>query len=219
MTEVEWFACEQFGDEMSSAAIASPQWSFRKETLFCAACCRRVLAVLPDERGAQLLDEFEAAALGPTMNPAVDYTRPLARYVAHALADPRTTADERSLIALGTVARGYISQAAESCAFALAKQTHPPQPSQEEMRIQAAMIRDIVGNPFRPVAFQPQWRTDTVVALARQIDASRDFSAVPILADALQDAGCDNADILTHCRAPVLHVRGCWVVDLVLGNE
>ena len=48
---------------------------------------------------------------------------------------------------------------------------------------------------------------------------SRDFSAMPILADALQDAGCDNDDILNHCRDPVRHVRGCWVVDLVLGKE
>jgi hypothetical protein len=48
---------------------------------------------------------------------------------------------------------------------------------------------------------------------------ARDFSAMPILADALQDAGCDNDDILDHCRGPGPHVRGCWVVDLVLGEE
>ena len=54
---------------------------------------------------------------------------------------------------------------------------------------------------------------------AQQMYESRDFSAMPILADALQDAGCDNADILDHCRGPGPHVRGCWVVDLVLGKE
>ena len=48
---------------------------------------------------------------------------------------------------------------------------------------------------------------------------SHDFSAMPILADALQDAGCDNDDILAHCRNSTTHVRGCWVVDLVLGKE
>jgi len=83
----------------------------------------------------------------------------------------------------------------------------------------APLIRDIFGNPFRPVAFSPDWRTSTAVAIARQMYDSRDFSAMPILADALQDAGCDNADILDHCRGPVPHVRGCWVVDLVLGKE
>ena len=57
------------------------------------------------------------------------------------------------------------------------------------------------------------------VTLARQMYESLDFGAMPILADALQDAGCDSADILNHCRGPGPHVRGCWVVDLVLGKE
>jgi hypothetical protein len=63
-------------------------------------------------------------------------------------------------------------------------------------------LRDIFGNPFRPVTFSPEWHTDTAVALARQMYEARDFSAMPILADALQDAGCDNEDILSHCRGP-----------------
>jgi hypothetical protein len=81
------------------------------------------------------------------------------------------------------------------------------------------LVRDIFGNPFHPVTFPSEWRTDTAVTLARQMYESRDFSAMPILADALQDAGCDNEDILNHCRQPGPHVRGCWVVDLVLGME
>jgi hypothetical protein len=85
--------------------------------------------------------------------------------------------------------------------------------------VQSALLRDIFGNPFRPVAFDPAWRTSTAVALAEQMYDSRDFGAMPILADALQDAGCDSEDILNHCRAPGDHVRGCWVVDLVLGKE
>ena len=84
----------------------------------------------------------------------------------------------------------------------------------------AAFVREIFGNPFRPVVFSPSWRTSTVLALAAQMYESRDFSAMPILADALQDAGCDNEDVLSHCRdAGAPHVRGCWVVDLVLGKE
>ena len=80
-------------------------------------------------------------------------------------------------------------------------------------------MRDIVGNPFRPVVFAPEWRTDTAVTLARQMYESREFSAMPILADALQDAGCNSDDILTHCRDTSLtHVRGCWVTDLVLSK-
>ena len=81
-------------------------------------------------------------------------------------------------------------------------------------------FRDIFGNPFRPITFSPSWRTDTAVALARQMYDSRDFGAMPILADALQDAGCGSEDVLGHCRdATAPHTRGCWVVDLVLGKE
>lgn len=78
---------------------------------------------------------------------------------------------------------------------------------------------DVFGHVFRDATFDPSWRTSTVHALARQMYQTRDFSPMPILADALQDAGCDNDDILDHCRGPGPHVRGCWVVDLVLGKS
>ncbi|MCE9561749.1 MAG: hypothetical protein K8U57_06800 [Planctomycetes bacterium] len=75
------------------------------------------------------------------------------------------------------------------------------------------------GNPFRPVVAEPAWLTSDVVALAQGIYANRDFSAMPILADALQDAGCDSEDMLAHCRdEKQVHVRGCWVVDQILGK-
>jgi hypothetical protein len=83
----------------------------------------------------------------------------------------------------------------------------------------SGLVRDIFGNPFRPVTFDPSWRTDTAASLARQMYESREFSVMPILADALQDAGCGNPDILDHCRGVGPHVRGCWVVDLVLGKS
>jgi hypothetical protein len=82
------------------------------------------------------------------------------------------------------------------------------------------ILRDVFGNPFRKTNFNRAWRTSTAVALAEQMYESRDFGAMPILADALQDAGCEDAVILSHCRdAKATHVRGCWVVDLVLGKE
>jgi hypothetical protein len=80
------------------------------------------------------------------------------------------------------------------------------------------LLHEIVGNPFRPVTFAPGWWTGSALTLAAQMYESRDFGAMPILADALQDAGCDNEDILNHCRGDGPHVRGCWVVDLVLGR-
>lgn len=81
------------------------------------------------------------------------------------------------------------------------------------------IIRDIVGNPFRHVTFAPVWRAETAVSLATGIYAERAFDRMPILADALEEAGCNNADVLSHCRGPGPHARGCWVVDGVLGKS
>jgi hypothetical protein len=83
----------------------------------------------------------------------------------------------------------------------------------------AHLLRDIFGNPYRPVKLKPAWRTAAVVGLAQTMYESRDFAAMPVLADALEDAGCDNPHVLAHCRGPTaFHVRGCWAVDLVLGR-
>ena len=89
----------------------------------------------------------------------------------------------------------------------------------EELAAQMPLLRDIFGNPFRPVTFDPAWRTTTAVQIAQGMYDSRDFAAMPILADALQDAGCEEVSIHDHCRGPGPHIRGCWVVDLVLGKE
>ena len=86
-------------------------------------------------------------------------------------------------------------------------------------RLLALLLRDIFGNPFRPVAAEPRWLTSDVVALARGIYDDRAFDRLPILADALEEAGCDHPDVLSHCRGPGPHARGCWVVDGVLGKE
>jgi hypothetical protein len=100
-------------------------------------------------------------------------------------------------------------------AVATERQVRPPQ----VRTAKAQSLRCIFGNPFRPLSIDPSWLTTDVVVLATGIYQDRAFDRMPILADALQDAGCDNADILDHCRGPGPHVRGCWVVDLVLGKE
>jgi len=87
------------------------------------------------------------------------------------------------------------------------------------MQVQSHLIRDIFGNPFRPAVVDPRWLTETAVEIARGICDDRAFERLPILADALQDAGCEDAEVLSHCREPGTHVRGCWVIDLVLGKE
>jgi hypothetical protein len=78
----------------------------------------------------------------------------------------------------------------------------------------------VFGNPFRPGFFRlyPNWRTQNVTGIARRIYDEYDYSALPILADAIEEAGCDNTYLLEHCRSNAMHVRGCWVVDRVLGK-
>jgi hypothetical protein len=85
--------------------------------------------------------------------------------------------------------------------------------------VACSLLRDIFGNPFRPVVFSNGWRTDILVSLAQRIYKSYDFSMLPMLANALQDAGCDNEDILNHCRQSTEHVRGCWAIDLLLNKN
>jgi hypothetical protein len=85
--------------------------------------------------------------------------------------------------------------------------------------LQESIFRDIVGNPFRPVAFDAHWRTGDVLGLARAAYEDGAFGRLPMLADALMDSGCDDESILAHCRGPGPHARGCWVVDLILGKD
>ncbi len=84
------------------------------------------------------------------------------------------------------------------------------------------LLREVVGNPFRPVTLSPQWLTRNGGAVPRIAEAVYNelrFGDMPVLADALEEAGCDNPDVLAHCRGPGPHVRGCWVLDLLLGKE
>src|SRR5262249_33229085 len=83
----------------------------------------------------------------------------------------------------------------------------------------ASLFQDIIGNPFRPAFLDSAWLTAQVKAFAQAIYDDRAFDHLPALADALEKAGCDNSDILTHCRGPRPHCRGCWALDLILGKE
>lgn len=92
----------------------------------------------------------------------------------------------------------------------------------DEAARQAELVRCVLGNPFHPASFDPTWLAASDGAaqrIAQVIYDGRVFTDLPILADALEEAGCAEASILTHCRTPGLHARGCWVVDGVLGKQ
>jgi hypothetical protein len=95
-----------------------------------------------------------------------------------------------------------------------------------ESKAQVELVRCIFGNPFHPVALNPACQTPTILALATAAYENRTLPAgtlepdrLAVLADALEEAGCDNAEIVSHLREPGEHVRGCWVLDLLLGKE
>jgi hypothetical protein len=88
-----------------------------------------------------------------------------------------------------------------------------------ELPGRVGLLRDIIGNPFRPAAIDPTWLTPSVTMLARVSYDESAFDLMPILGDALEEAGCTDVPLLSHCRETVEHVRGCWVVDALLGKS
>ncbi len=96
---------------------------------------------------------------------------------------------------------------------------YDPKDREKAAALQVALLRDIFGNPFRSCALDPRWLTPPVVNLASTVYDERRFDELPILADALEEAGCTAEEILTHCRTSEKHVCGCWVLDQMLGRE
>src|SRR5207244_10594160 len=130
------------------------------------------------------------------------------------------------LNALGSAACAAGAEA-EAAAYAAGKNDQTAKVAEEATRAaeeiaQANLLRHVLGNPFRRVSIAPAWlvwNDGTIPKLAQTIYDERAFDRLPILADALEDAGCDDAEILAHCRGPGPHVRGCYVLDLLLGKE
>lgn len=89
----------------------------------------------------------------------------------------------------------------------------------EEAAVQADLLRCVAGNPFRVTAFDPAWRTSAVVGVAEAAYEAKAWDRLPILADALQDAGCEAEALLSHLRSGGPRCRGCWVLDLLLGKQ
>jgi hypothetical protein len=225
MTEAEWLACTDLQKRTPLLGISSI--SDRKGRLFACAFCRRHWHLLPDEQSRQAIDVAEGFAEGGVGERELQAAHKAAMLVAESVDPPEPTA--RTLATLiPWVAQqathpvfGWLGTRAVSEAVRIAL----IRGGVAEERAQEVMMRlflDVYGNPCRPVAVEPAWLTrncGTVLKLAQAIYEERAFDRLPILADALEDAGCDNADLLAHCRGPGPHVRGCWVVDLLLGKS
>jgi ATP-dependent Clp endopeptidase proteolytic subunit ClpP len=205
----------------------------RKLRLFAVGCARRLEHLLADERSRAALEVAERYADG--LATAEDLAS-----AAQAAGDVAAQVTEEAG-ARATAAEAYIAWAApqaaraaaapdvrhvmSAAAEALAALTRAAPEGEEgfteraERRYQSDLLRCLLGNPFRVVGVDPGWRTwneGTVVHLARAIYERRSFDQLAILADALEEAGCTESEILSHCRGPGAHARGCWVLDRLL---
>jgi hypothetical protein len=221
---------------------AVPRFAFseRKSRLFAIACCRRILHLVPGEpASSRLIEAAELLAdrkiistdfVGMYLAWRQEWLGRLRRggfrpwpYEREAM-DAVNRLHQSSSVALGGVMRA--ANAAWAWSAAVLNDQHGevdgPHLAALEYARQADLLRDIAGNPFRPTSVEPSWLTwngGCVQRMARAIYEERAFARLAILHDALLDAGCDDDNLLTHCRAPSEHARGCWVIDLLLGKQ
>jgi hypothetical protein len=240
MTEAEWLVGT---DPEPMLEFVCGKSSERKLRLFACGCCRRVWHLLTDEESRSAVEVAERFADGLVPKRHLSAARSRANratFQRGAAYLAGQAAVEKLPTLIGNIARRTIYCAAAHPGSSEAKQESfaarllrtlfdnpfsrvPINPCSSDVEQESvavtALLRDIFGNPFRPVTFDPAWRTSTVVALASGIYKESAFDRMPILADALQDFGCDNEDILNHCRGQGVHVRGCSVVDFCLGRN
>jgi hypothetical protein len=198
--------------------------SERKLRLFSCACARRFWLLLPDahtravvrvsERyadGLRSRKELDSVAEGASVGAFWLYTR--AR-------QPQSSPDSRAEIEATRIAQSTADPDAWSSAEGVLKYLAGSQHLSARATDAVQYVFDIFGDPFRkewaPVF---QWRDDTILELAQTVYQRRTYRSLPLLADALEDAGCTDAKLLGHLRSPGPHVRGCWAVDLVLGKS
>jgi hypothetical protein len=231
MTETDWFECIS---PEAMLVYLGERASPRKKRLFACACVRRIWPLLTDERLRLAVKTAERFADGRVSAKVLVKARrvvrrlrvkPILREAVEAVLleqgpilerprDIREPLDVMSATRTARAAARALEAQRETDAVA------PVEPIRRLASLDAVeLVREVFGNPFRPVVLDPSWlswKANVVLKMAKVIYRKRCFRNVPILADALEEAGCRDADILTHCRAPVEHVRGCWVVDALL---
>jgi hypothetical protein len=221
MTEAEWLKCVDPSAMLDFWYVTVSDFNTystrpmceRKLRLFAVSCCRnvwdhfnktlqRVIETGEDYADGRVTEEVAAEASDVALSEGggdidrLDELSSAALYTAHPGVEPD------DILGMARDGVAYHTRLVE-----------------RDYDTQAYLVRDIFGNPFRPVTIDPTWLTSTVVALAQSIYQERAFDRLPILADALEDAGCTSQDILNHLRGGGDHCRGCWVVDLLLGKE
>jgi hypothetical protein len=228
LTEAQWLECKSITLPVMRAM--RKHGSDRKFYLAAAAALRQIEHLLTDPRSRAVIEVVERFADGQAslgelhaahdQAVAADFIGPAMRatkedmkrqYAGMAASYAATPPDQAFAPKNGP--RGVWT----GVYTAIDNATNAGNPRESRPRM-AGLVRDILGNPFRRVTVDPAWKTGDVVALATAIYQERAFERMPILGDALEEAGCQERSVLDHCRQPGEHVRGCWVVDLLLGR-
>jgi hypothetical protein len=210
MTEEEWLVC---ADPVELMRAIMDRTSERKRILVICACCRHLWDWLSDDF-RKIVGHFEQIA-EDSKHPERIWEHDL----GSAFDDTVSRAPESVQHAL------YALDAVMNYAWRddwLDIKWVDSSPWIDERKVQVLLVRDIVGNPFRcfnDAASRPSSKSGAIGQLAQTIYADRTFDRLPILADALEEAGCTQVDVLRHLRNCGEHVRGCWALDLVLGKE
>jgi hypothetical protein len=241
MTEQEWLAC---ADPTPMLQFLRTNGTDRNLRLFAVSCCRSIWPLLPNEEARRVVAVAERFAEGLATDEELgtaegeftwaEWTPGLSQdaYLASLATEAVSQLARESDAVFAARARGLIPHRPEQAYQAAAGTSNqvghitPLSSRQQEWDAQARRIRCIFGNPFHPARLDPAWLTPTVTSLATAAYEERampsgelDATRLAILSDALEEAGCANADILGHLRGPGPHVRGCWVIDLLLGKK
>jgi sugar phosphate isomerase/epimerase len=231
MTEQEWL---QATDPQPMVELLREKASDRKLRLFGVACCRRIYHLLSDERSRRAVEVAERYADGLSSRLEIDNVIGLAAVAVHEMQASGELAQPwpNDCFAEFHAAKAAVWLLSESsCQAAVevlrAINRAPLEYKEEEVvglerAEQAALLRCLLGNPFRAVCLDPSWlawQNRTIPIIAWSIYGERGFVDLPILADALEEAGCQDQSILGHCRSGDEHVRGCWVIDCLLGKS
>jgi len=217
MTEAAWLNCT---DPEAMLSHLGHKARGRKLRLFGAACCRRIWPLLADERsraGVEVAERYADGEAGGEELTAAGAAACAAS--SHSLGRPAAAAEAAAEATWGdddSFGGPYHASLLIYNAFYAAGE------AALERLVQCRLLRDLFGNPFRPVVLHPSWRTPTVAGLAAVAYEQRalpsgelDRARLAVLADALEEAGCTDADLLGHLRGPGPHVRGCWALDLL----
>jgi hypothetical protein len=228
MTGAEWDICA-YPVAMLRALLASRKVSDRRWRLFACGCCRRIWDNFPDPRNRDLVAAVEESPDGKFEDPALEDA-----ITASSACDDASRMQAAYWVAKH-LGRGFYKFPAAVSAISVASQVlrilanerggeTQVDPAGLPDEAMAALVRDIFGPIlFRAVSVHPDvlaWGNRLVVRLAQTIYHERRWGDMPLLGDALLDAGCDNEEILQHCREQgAVHARGCWVIDLLLRNS